>query len=139
MHFKLWLETWYHGTRRQWDQIGDKQRFGGIHLGTRKAALQRLDNTPSQRIGGKPGPAKVYSVEVNLKKPYNTPKNPVSEHDIFMWLNMGDSDEGKEWQNIRKKYDGVYYTNNIEDPGSISVLVFDKSAIRIVGEEDVIA
>ena len=140
--FKRFLEVrqklWYHGSRRPWTEIGEgkrKQSFGGIHMGSRQAALDRLENTPSQRVQGRPGPAWIYAVQANLHHPYNSQENPVSEHDLFIWLNAPD----EEWIAIRQNHDGLYYKNNIEDPGSISLLVFDKSALQLMGQEEVTA
>lgn len=138
MNFKTFIESqvYYHGTRRQLEDIGRSKRFGGIHLGTKKAAIERLGNTPSERLGGRPEFGKIYGFQVNLKKPYNSIKNPITEHDLFLWLNApSNSNDGKEWQEISKNYDGLYYLNNIEDPESISVLVFNKSALKLISVE----
>ena len=36
-------EVWYHGSRKNWEDIGSRgQAFGGIHLGTFRAAQERL-------------------------------------------------------------------------------------------------
>lgn len=129
-------DLWYHGTRKDLTDLGGhKQRFGGIHLGTRQSALDRL-SIPSLRINGRPGPAKIYVFQVNLKKPYNSPQNPMSEHDLFVHLNTPDK-HNEEWLKIRKKHDGLYYTNNVEDKGSISVLVFNKNSLRLVNVEEI--
>jgi hypothetical protein len=119
---------WYHGSRRDWDEIGGKkQAFGGIHLGTERAAEERLNNTPSGFVHGRPGAEKIHSVMVSLKKPFNSPKNPMSEHDMFLLVN----DPG-ELKKVTEKHDGAFYRNNIEDPGSVSVAVFDKDSLKHV-------
>ena len=133
MGFSEWLEAtavWYHGSRRPWDDI-QGGGFGGIHLGTRRAAIQRLENTPSQRIRGVPGGELIHKVEARLRRPFNTPDDPMSEHDLFLLLNMPDG----KLDRIRRKHDGLYYKNNVEDPGKVSLLVFDKSALRLLGTE----
>lgn len=139
--FRHFLESteqlWYHGSRRPWDEIGGtKQSFGGIHLGTKKAAIDRLESTPSQRPRGIPGPCKIYACQVNLRNPFNSPEDPASEHQVFMWVSFP---KDEVWQGIIGKYDGIYYENSVEDPGSISLLVFDKKKIQMVGEEEVVA
>ena len=65
------------------------------------------------------------SVDVDIKNPYNTPETAISEHDLYLMLNLGEIKE------IQKKYDGIYYINNVEDPGSLSVLIFDKSHLKM--------
>ena len=137
MRFATWLEAgdiWYHGSRRPWDGVGGQQQgFGGIHLGTKRAALQRLENTPSQRVRGVPGGELLHKVRVRLQRPYNKPTDPMSEHDLFLLLNLNQYD--RKLDRIKAKHDGIYYLNSVEDAGKVSVLVFDKSRIQLLGTE----
>lgn len=136
MKFKLWLEDlnrfWYHGSRKPIEEIlsATNHGFGGLHLGTKKAAEERLDNTPSQRVGGIPGHEKIYKFSLHLTRPFNSPENPMSEHDLFMLRA-----DKQEMTKMRHKYDGLYYINNIEDKGSISVVVFDASKVTYLSME----
>lgn len=122
---------YYHGTRTA-PNLG--KDFGGLHIGTRRAAIERLRNTPSQRVGGVPGAEKVYPVDFQPKKPFNSPDNPMSENDLFQKMN-GDP----KWLNsMKSKYDSIYYRNDVEDAGSVSVLILDKNAAKIGTPEDVV-
>ena len=132
--------TGYHGTR---GEMGKGKDFGGVHIGSRKAAEQRLADTEvSSRGGGVPGPdtSKVLPVEVTLKKPAGSVDNPVSETDLFT---MNGAPKGKitalggRSMNdlIAEGYDGIIYRNIKEDPGSISVQVFDRTAPKVTMNE----
>ena len=125
-------EVWYHGSRKNWEDIGSRgQAFGGIHLGTFRAAQERLNNSPSGFVGGKPGAEKVHTVRFTPKNPFNTPDNPLSEHDMTILLSLKDTEHnGMKWNDIAKNHDAVYYRNGVEDKGSTSVVALDKNAIE---------
>ena len=119
----------YHGTREE--GLPEKTGFGGFHFGTAQAAENRLrEGTYSRMKGGKPGGEKIIPFEITLNNPYGTEENPISEHDLFMLLNMpGAFEEFK-----KKGFDGIIYENSVEDPGSISYLVLDKENIQQLPE-----
>jgi hypothetical protein len=113
-------EKFFHGTRTE---IGEGGDYGGIHLGTRKAAHDRLRQTYWLRSISEKG--RIDEATVNLKKTLGTKENPVDEDELF---NIVDS--SSKLKNLKAKgIDGIIYRNDIEDPGSISVLALNKSSI----------
>ena len=113
-------EKFFHGTRTEAGEGGD---FGGIHLGTRKAAHDRLRQTYWLRSISKKG--RIDEATVNLKKTLGTKENPVDEDELFNIVNLS-----SKLKNLKARgIDGIIYRNDIEDPGSISVLALNKSSI----------
>ena len=121
--FEQQPSTLFHGTRTD---IGVGAEFGGIHVGTRKAALARLEQTPSLRVGGRPGAERIIPLRAELRNPLGSIQNPISETDLFAIVNSP-----KRLATIKSQgYDGIIYRNISEDPGSVSLLVFERSAIK---------
>jgi hypothetical protein len=118
----------HHGTREP--GLPTQYDFGGLHIGTRKAALDRLEQTPSLRPEGRPGAEEVLPVEITLRKPYGTPEQPIDETELFTILGLPDNARVGMKRLTDEGYDGIIYRNVEEDPGSISVLAFDPSAAR---------
>ena len=121
--------TVYHGTRTE---PGIGTQFGGLHVGTRQAALDRLENTPSERIGGRPGGEKVYKYHLKLQSPLGTEAEPLTETQL--WHIINDREALREAQS---QHDGVIYRNDAEDPGSLAYLVWDRQALQARGVEPV--
>ena len=117
----------FHGTRAE--ELPQAARFGGLHLGTEKAATQRLANTPSCRTRGVPGNERVFEVEATLAKPFGSQSSPIDETELFKILNQ----PGKLDDLRAQGFDGIIYKNSVEDAGSTSVLIFDPSKARSVG------
>lgn len=118
----------FHGTYRGFPDK-DIKSFGGIHVGTYQAAVDRLVQTQYSAGGrdraGKTAPGLIYSVSVQLSKPYGSDTNPVSETDLFGLVNIK-----SELQLLKDAgYDGIIYQNIKEDPGSISVLAFYRKSV----------
>ena len=133
----------YHGTRTVGGEFPKKADFGGYHFGTKKAAEDRLRDTPTGYLPPPRGPEPtVYSYKITLKKPYGTEENPITEQELY-FLNAGvrSPTDGKYEgfkDLIKEGYDGVIYENIAEDPGSISYLVFDKKNVTRLPDKYVI-
>jgi len=114
----------FHGTRTSGKAA---KAFGGIHIGTRRAAIQRLSDHVAGRVGGVPGAEKLQSMEVELSNPLGSVEDPISETELSYLLNIpGRLDEIKA-----QGVDGVIYRNSVEDRGQTSVLVFDPKSVRV--------
>ena len=100
--------------------------FGGIHLGTKKAALERIETTRPHIRGGRPGGGVVMPVRVNFKNPLGSESNPVNETELFLIVNTPSKLNALK----SKGYDGIIYRNIVEDPGSISYLALDRKALE---------
>ena len=127
--------VFFHGT---FTDVGLGADFGGIHLGTRKAALKRLEDTRPSARQGRPGGEKIIAAEVKLRKPYGSPEQPISETELALinglpgtgprpGMPLGGLNKLKE-----QGFDGIYYRNIAEDAGSLSVQVFDRSSLKIL-------
>ena len=120
----------HHGTRES--GLPTQYGFGGLHIGTRKAALDRLEQTPSLRPEGRPGAEEVLPVEITLRKPYGTPEQPITETELFTILGLPDNARVGMKRLTDEGYDGIIYRNAVEDPGSISALAFDPTPAPVV-------
>jgi len=116
---------------------------GYIHLGTRAAAAHRDE-----------GSRVIHEVEVHAKNPMNTPDTPLDDHTancigrnhaISQSLGRPATKEDHDpyWEHApevakdagwKPTHDAVYYRNEVEDPGSISVMA-SPSAIRKVSSK----
>jgi hypothetical protein len=108
-----------HGTGGDKDLVkltqGDSE-FIPMHLGTNKAALDRVNHT-GWSAGGQ-----LHRGTVNLKQPLGSFDNPVDE---------GLADLISDDANLRAAikadgFDGVVYRNTTEDRGSLSILTLDR-------------
>ncbi len=129
--------VYYHGNRES--SIPAKATgFGGLHVGTKVAAEQRLEQHVAGRKKGVPGAEQVHAVKITPKKPFNSPENPASEHAMTVAGALKGhvptrADEIPSFDVLKEQgYDAVYYTNEVEDPGSISVLLFNASDAHLV-------
>jgi hypothetical protein len=122
----------YHGTFS--DDLPDSisvERFGGLHVGTEKAAMDRIDFTRGSRRQGKPGGENIIPVVVTLHKPFG----PVDEIELSPIVNLkkgtyNNSHYLPSLSELKAEgYDGIVYKNMVEDPGSTSVLVFYRDRI----------
>ena len=111
----------FHGTYRGLPKKEIKA-FGGIHVGTERAARDRLADTSASAGMGPYGPRESYilPVEIYLSNPYGSFAAPVSEHDLTHLLSIPKRMEALK----RQGHDGVIYRNAVEDRGEISVLAF---------------
>ena len=121
--------TLYHGTHRE----GIRTDAGPVHLGTRKAAQDRLATLGKQ---GAKGEAKIIPARVSKDARIHEVKSD-AEIDAFNYLDSGyipasygdarAAEVKAQAAELKKKYDGVSYKTHAEDPGSGAVLVFDAS------------
>lgn len=113
-------------------------KYRGIHFGTRQAALERR---PDGCLGR-------YSVEIkrplfidrdfdweNRNAEYWTgPDDDIwfNDTDVHYWLSQNGFDSLLPLRDAvaGRGYDGIVYTNQVEDPGSLSVLVFSASQVK---------
>jgi hypothetical protein len=116
----------FHGTRTHPDLVTD---FGGVHIGTRNAALERLNSTPGMRIGGRPGGETLYPVELSTNRIHG----PLSEHDMQVLTSI----EKDKLAELAKTHDAISYVNEVEDPGSLSYLILNKGRAAFGAPEDV--
>ena len=124
----LVVRSLYHGTFKE---PGKSHSFGGgIHLGTKKAAFDRLDQTRGSQRQGRPGGEHLFVGDLTLKKPYGTPDHPISEHELFLIANL----PSEKKRLLDAGYDGVVYSNIVEDPGSVSYWAFDASSVTNLHE-----
>tara|TARA_R110002096_G_scaffold360859_2_gene553829 strand:+ start:20 stop:5686 length:5667 start_codon:yes stop_codon:yes gene_type:complete len=114
----------FHGTRTSGEAA---KAFGGIHIGTKRAAIQRLHDHVSGRVGSGPGAEKLQSIEAELSNPLGSVEDPTSEHDLYMLLNLPERLAEVKAEGV----DGIIYRNSVEDRGQISVLVFDAKSVRV--------
>jgi len=134
----------FHGTFADDLPTAKKLGFGGIHVGTEKAAMERLDYTRPSQHGDRPGGENIIPVQVKLSKPYGTKENPVSETDLHTIVSLknwsGEGHTGRAIHSIdrlkEQGYDGIIYQNIAEDSGSLSAVAFNRSSIsQKVGEK----
>jgi hypothetical protein len=87
-----------------------RQGTGWISPFTKGAGQLKDPRAKAQNILGH---GRIQEVQVTLRKPYNTPNNPLSENEM----------DALNWTQLRNEgYDGIFYVNNVEDRGSISLL-----------------
>ena len=110
----------FHRTRTE---AGKGDNFGGVNLGTKKAAEDRLTGT--QASSGR-NLGRVDKFKVKLGKTLGTEADPITENELFSIVNLPSR------LNILKEegFDGIVYRNEVEDPGSNSVVAFDVSSIN---------
>jgi len=111
----------YHGTYKKFPSKNIKYyKHGGIHVGTYKAAIDRLVNKFT-----KLEQAFIYPVTVHCKKVYGSIENPIYEDELDVIIENS--------LHIFKKrgYSCIIYKNIAEDPGSISVLVLHRAIIDV--------
>lgn len=110
----------YHGSYRSFP-TSTPRAFGGLHVGTRQAALDRVFHTRnSEGMGRGPKPAFIYPVVVRLESPLGSIEESLDETAVSCIVNVKE-----ELTRVKASYDGLVYRNVVEDPGSISVLVFN--------------
>jgi hypothetical protein len=105
-----------------------------LHLGTRQAALDRLnqlrdferDTNPDWQTAGS-----IHEMRVDPNaRIYGTPSAPWP-HDINPEIFPHDAQTVADMR--AQGYQGMYYRNEVEDPGSSSLYLFDKSLASSVG------
>jgi hypothetical protein len=114
----------FHGTRTSGEVA---TAFGGVHIGTRRAAIKRLADHVAGQVGGLPGAEKLQTIEVKLSNPLGSVENPMFEKDMFQIVNVPRRLAELKAQGV----DGVIYQNIVEDRGQISVLAFDPKSTNI--------
>jgi hypothetical protein len=119
----------WHGTRTE-PHFG--KDFGGLHIGTKRAALERLDNTPGSRIHGKPGHEKLFPVSVTTTS--DRVFDAGGETEMFFIVN-----DANKLKDMTARYDVLQYTNDVEDAGSTSYLILNPHVATIGTPIDVSA
>jgi hypothetical protein len=103
----------WHGTFEDGPRDGETMEQG-LHIGTEAAARGRLDflreDEPGEYLGRR---GRVFCVEVRLRKPLGSPARPLSDQA---------AQELPLHRLGARGYDGVFYRNVVEDPGSVSLL-----------------
>lgn len=125
----------YHGTYRSFPPT-DIKDFGGIYVGTHQAAIDRLVKTFASTGGGAIGrfkPGLIYPVTVHCEKAYGSKERPINETELFSIVGLKSETERLKIEG----YSCVFYENIVEDPGSVSVLVFYRAIID-VGEPEIV-
>ena len=122
----------YHGTMKGKMLEKDTKKFGGVHVGTQQAAQQRvqLEIDGARMRGGKKVTANVFPVRVSLKKALGTFENPISETFLFYTINL----PGRRAELIEQGFDGIIYTNTVEDRGKVSVLSFFSKNVEVLSK-----
>jgi hypothetical protein len=118
----------YHGTfARDLPDVLTTRQFGGLHVGTEQAARDRLEHTRASRRMGRPGGENIIPVTVRLNRPFG----PVSETELSFILNLpqGTQELPSLAELKAQGYDGIIYKNIVEDPGSTSVMAFDRNSV----------
>lgn len=117
----------FHGTFREGLATKDVKKFGGIHVGSKQAAINRLEHTRGSQHQGRPGGENIIEVDVTLNRPLGSLDKPITEHDLFLILNLKD-----RLAEVKSRYDGIIYENSVEDPGGVSILAFNIRSVRSV-------
>ncbi len=119
----------------------------GHHFGTKKAATDRMSFWDSDKTKG--GSKNMYSVYLSIQKPLELPdlgvwepselvkilvdRGVMNAHESDRVLMKGDKNSKmEELRNVLKSkgYDGVFYTNTVEDKGSVSWIAFDGTQVK---------
>jgi hypothetical protein len=145
--FEAEATTLWHGTRegfpeealwRAGDQVSPPARYSaGIHIGTRKAAQDRLNDTIHSFKGGNVLPSEARAAEqvipVRLRPGVKIfrAENPMTETELMSAMLFKQKERDAL---IKKGYSGVAYINSIEDPGSVSYLLFHRRAVQTYDE-----
>lgn len=140
---------WYHGT---YTEPGPSSQ-GITFLGTPKAATDRLAAVQHiearRRITGDRDlstlteddyldlgdqarklidqgavEGRVVPADVSIERPLGSPENPLPAHEAERII--GDK---SELAKVRKNHDAIYFVNNWEDPGSVSLAVLDSKKV----------
>jgi len=136
-HVRVYHSRWSKTTPGR--EPSGEVRFGGRHFSqTRKAGDERLNiilESNANQVGPRwakerLGRKKVEKYTLDTKKMHRA-KNPIIETTGFSEykiLEVVGSPQRKEL--VAKGYKGVAYQNMVEDPGSVSYLVWDESALK---------
>lgn len=121
------------------DMVASK---GAVHFGTQASARQRASTIKKSWLTAKgkpPRKGRLRSARINPKKPYGSPTNPVPDSEQYSLLPAGEVAGTPEealkvkqyFDDLRAEgYDAVYYRNEVEDMGSVSVAVLDPKIIE---------
>jgi hypothetical protein len=122
----------FHGTRRGISDSAETSH-AGFHAGTEKAAKARLEHLAEDIEIGANHPAtigenpQIIPVDIILKKPYGLEQGGLTERELDLILEFPEKTE----QLKKRGYDGIIYRNELEDPGSVSVVAFDSDAVKV--------
>ena len=134
----------FHGTQKAGlDDILNTTRerqSGGFHIGSSKAAAQRLEykSTVPQIVSitttGSEGTVverlvtpHVMPIEVKLSRVLGSKANPLTEDDLFNLTNVPRFNKA-----VREAgFEGIIYRNLVEDPESLSLVVFDPTPSNV--------
>ena len=135
--------TYYHSTTRAIEDILEWKSNPGmtpddfmLHLGTKQAAVERVEakRFTEHAIGGPrqvdrhKDKERLYKINVTPKKPLGSPQDPLHEGEEYAVTQFA------SFLRERGDYDAVFYQNNVEDPGSISIAVIDPNIIEVIDE-----
>lgn len=121
---------WYHGTLNDGIYRSGGDRFVK-HFGTRQAAKARLNSL----YGDPTLKTVVNSAYIRPNNPWNTPTSAISDDDLNNLLDTYDGDRLAIDKIRDQGYDAIYYINDAEDRGSISVVILDSNIIKDRGSQ----
>lgn len=128
----------YHGTIKNVSAF-----YPFSHFGTIGAATDRLDHLND---GSNYDKMNIYQVKLNIKNPANLGRDINDNHSLKDYVKgllsseIISSEEVKSISDLKqlidliksKGYDGLFYYNGTEDPGSISYVIFDPSQVKVI-------
>ena len=123
----------FHGTTDKLARVGlDSPRGArGLHVGTARAAFERLRNKAALNAQGGFPPARaalkrrLYEIEFQMKNPLDLTHLPPKTGDMRANMLTQSADDIAALR--AQGYDGILYSNHIEAQGSLSAVIFDMS------------
>lgn len=142
----------FHGTHLRIRRANEAFKDPGIHLGSPAAAYDRMYGTASpvdEKGWSLPGratqtirPSRIIDGTVTVKNPLNTPDNPFTEyemdnalyraadrlnpHDLPSGASVDEFSGYRGARQLRHEgFDSIFYKNDIEQPGSVSIYLLD--------------
>ena len=121
----------YHGNDGKFpEKIKDYNRFGGFHVGTKKAAEDR--GKAGQLFPRRENEWVIHELSICPKKEYKPNGKILDERladdrtELFVISGL----KSKRDELRAQGYDAIPYINSEEDPGSVSYMVLDPNIIK---------
>ncbi len=121
----------YHGNDGEFPKIiKDYNRFGGFHVGTKKAAEDR--GKSGQLLPRRDTDWSIHELSICPRKPYKPNGKILDEREgsdrteLFVIQGLKSKRDALREQG----YDAIPYINSEEDPGSVSYMILDPSIIK---------
>jgi hypothetical protein len=124
----------YHGSEELLTKIGGGKNFQGFHAGTKKAALERLD----YHLAGRPMWARnayMTKVDISPKRMYMPGGKMLNEIEDATPLFILQHSPEETAKLLKEGYDVIPYVNAVENKGSVSYMVLDPAAVKILKSE----